>query len=69
MQVLFQSSAEGPSKGLGIIPCPIERFNDADKAVPHIGWNVADPIASASPAAGASEEIDAAAYYYFVHSY
>ncbi len=69
MQVLFQSSAEGPSKGLGIIPCPIERFNDADKAVPHIGWNVADPIASALPAAGASEEIDAAAYYYFVHSY
>ncbi|KAJ7492681.1 hypothetical protein FB451DRAFT_1349124 [Mycena latifolia] len=61
MQVLFQSSEESPSLGLGIIPCPIERFSDTDKSVPHIGWNSAD-LFDASPQ-------DAPAFYYFVHSY
>jgi glutamine amidotransferase/cyclase len=59
MQVLFQSSDESPSLGLGIIPCPIERFSDLDKSVPHIGWNSADLL----------EEPSESAFYYFVHSY
>ncbi|KDR84920.1 hypothetical protein GALMADRAFT_274091 [Galerina marginata CBS 339.88] len=65
MQVLFESSAEAESKGLGIIPCPIERFSDDDKAVPHMGWNAADLISASDDAEG----VDTASYYYFVHSY
>ncbi|KAF9481008.1 imidazole glycerol phosphate synthase HisHF [Pholiota conissans] len=66
MQVLFESSAEADCEGLGIIPCPIERFDNVDKTVPHMGWNAAEPIASAPNASG---DVDANAYYYFVHSY
>ncbi|KAF7347885.1 Imidazole glycerol phosphate synthase hisHF [Mycena venus] len=60
MQVLFQSSDESPSLGLGIIPCPIERFSDGDKSVPHIGWNSANLF---------DAPLEESAYYYFVHSY
>ena len=59
MQVLFQSSTESPSPGLGIIPSPIEHFDDQDKSVPHMGWNAADLL----------DEKTNPAYYYFVHSY
>ncbi|KAL0578716.1 Histidine biosynthesis bifunctional protein hisB [Marasmius crinis-equi] len=61
MQVLFESSAESPSLGLGIIPSPVERFEDSDKVVPHMGWNAAVPV---DP-----ENQEPPAYYYFVHSY
>ncbi|KAF5313208.1 hypothetical protein D9619_003490 [Psilocybe cf. subviscida] len=64
MQVLFESSAEATSRGLGIVPCPIERFDDADKAVPHMGWNAADLTPNHDP-----EGISQSSYYYFVHSY
>ena len=40
MQILFESSTESPdTKGLGIIPYPVEKFDESDKSVPHIGWN------------------------------
>ncbi|KAL0071912.1 Histidine biosynthesis bifunctional protein hisB [Marasmius tenuissimus] len=61
MQVLFESSAESPSLGLGIIPSPVERLEDSDKAVPHMGWNVADPV---NP-----DTQELPTHYYFVHSY
>jgi len=72
MQVLFESSAEASSRGLGIIPCPIDRFNDLDKAVPHMGWNAAALInvtAEQEEQEGSVEEVDASSYYYFVHSF
>ncbi|KAF8213111.1 imidazoleglycerol phosphate synthase [Mycena galopus ATCC 62051] len=62
LQVLFESSAESPSPGLGIIPCPIQRFSDTDKSVPHIGWNSSNLLDD-------TPEPEPAAYYYFVHSY
>ena len=65
MQILFQSSAEASLPGLGIITCPIERFEDEDKSVPHIGWNTADLINHTEDAEGVS----ASSTYYFVHSY
>lgn len=65
MQVLFQSSAESPSKGLGIIPCPIEVFDNTEKSVPHMGWNSADLL---DPQEDTDEPIDSL-HYYFVHSY
>lgn len=68
MQVLFQCSAESQDvKGLGIIPGPITRFDDADKAVPHIGWNTADLFDA--DASNSSEGTDRPEHYYFVHSF
>ncbi|KAH6917502.1 imidazoleglycerol phosphate synthase [Coprinopsis sp. MPI-PUGE-AT-0042] len=68
MQVLFESSLEatGPnSKGLGIIPSPIEKFSDEDKAVPQIGWNVAE-LFNSQPNEGQAKPSE---HYYFVHSF
>ena len=65
MQILFQSSTEASLPGLGIIPCPIERFEDQNKSVPHMGWNTADLINHPEDAEGVS----ASSTYYFVHSY
>ncbi|KAF9044647.1 imidazole glycerol phosphate synthase HisHF [Hymenopellis radicata] len=65
MQVLFESSAESPTApGLGIVPSPITRFDDGDKAVPHMGWNASQLLHSDDP-----EQIHDSKYYYFVHSY
>lgn len=64
MQVLFESSSESPSRGLGIIPSPIDRFDDSGKSVPHIGWNSADLLDSQQESG-----LNESSYYYFVHSY
>ncbi|KAG6381121.1 hypothetical protein JVT61DRAFT_5519 [Boletus reticuloceps] len=68
MQVLFASSAESPgTQGLGTIPCPIVRFDDADKAVPHMGWNSAECLDPSDPST--LEGVSSTSHYYFVHSY
>ena len=66
MQILCESSMEAPSsvRGLGLIPCAIEKFDDQGKSVPHMGWNTAD-LLDPREAAG----ISSSSYYYFVHSY
>ncbi|KAL4242217.1 Imidazole glycerol phosphate synthase hisHF [Abortiporus biennis] len=67
MQVLFEASTESPKvKGLGIIPCVIDLFDNSDKAVPHIGWNSVDLLDSADKS---DEGLDSSSDYYFVHSY
>ena len=66
MQILFESSTEASLPGLGIIPCPIERFEDQDKSVPHIGWNTADIIIRNTQD---PEGVSPSSTYYFVHSY
>lgn len=63
LQSLFSGSSESPSStGLGVAAGNISRFNDAEKSVPHIGWNVCalnKPLYT----------ISSAKHYYFVHSY
>ncbi|KAI0778280.1 imidazole glycerol phosphate synthase HisHF [Trametes elegans] len=67
MQVLFRSSLESPaSKGLAIIPSDIGEFDNADKAVPHMGWNSVELL---DPAENAHEGLDSSARYYYVHSF
>ncbi|EJF66786.1 imidazole glycerol phosphate synthase HisHF [Dichomitus squalens LYAD-421 SS1] len=67
MQVLFRSSLESPSsKGLGIIPSDIGVFANADKSVPHMGWNSVEFL---DPDEKAHEGLDPRASYYFVHSF
>lgn len=63
-QVLFEGSTEDlDNPGLGLIPGRLEAFDDADKSVPHIGWNSAN--------AGDRDLYDLrpASKYYYVHSY
>ena len=71
-QMLFESSEEGGTAGLGLLPGQVVRFpadmRDADGArlkVPHMGWN---RVAQDRPHA-LWEGVPDGAYFYFVHSY
>lgn len=67
MQVLFQASSENPTvKGLGVVPCPIDEFSNADKSVPHMGWNTVELLDSAEKS---DEGLSKSTPYYFVHSF
>lgn len=65
-QVIFDSSEEGPTDCLGMLPGRVVRIQPAaGRKVPHMGWNVVrrrrpHPIA---------EGIADGARFYFVHSY
>ncbi len=66
MQLLFESSAEGETRCLGVLPGRAERFPDApDRPVPHMGWNDLRRVAE-SPLLDGIEDGE---YAYFVHSY
>lgn len=64
LQALFVGSSEDPNvPGLGLINGCLDRFNDTEKAVPHIGWN------SANPSSKESFGLHPFSKYYYVHSY
>jgi hypothetical protein len=66
MQLLHESSAEGPALCLGVIPGETVRLAGAPgRPVPHMGWNTLD-IERPSPLL---EGLGAGDYAYFVHSY
>lgn len=66
MQLLFESSAEGETRCLGVLPGRAERFPDArDRPVPHMGWNDLRRVGE-SPLLDGIEDGE---YAYFVHSY
>lgn len=70
MQLLFESSEEGQSKGLGWIPGQVGLFNfkNAKKErlkVPHMGWNEIQVVNNHPLFEGLESE----ARFYFVHSY
>jgi glutamine amidotransferase len=66
MQLLFDSSEEGPAKGLGVIPGSVDRIRSAPGLpVPHMGWNQLvqtkpDPLL---------DGISGLDYVYFVHGF
>jgi glutamine amidotransferase len=66
MQILFDTSEEGPANGLAVIPGSVEKLQFAPGLpVPHMGWNQltqqkADPLL---------DGISSLDYVYFVHSY
>lgn len=39
MQLLYESSTEGNTAGLGIIPGALKEFDKSKAKVPHMGWN------------------------------
>lgn len=66
MQLLTSSSEEGKFPGLAWIPGITSRFpRQEGLKVPHMGWNVALPIA----ASRLTTQVGAQPRYYFVHSY
>jgi len=73
LQVLFDASEEGPSRGLGVLPGNVVRFRDeamtgADGErlkVPHMGWNRVHQ----SRAHPLWNGIDDGTRFYFAHSY
>jgi len=66
MQLLFESSDEGDTRCLGIIPGRATRFTEAPgRPVPHIGWNTVE-VGRESPLLAGMRSDD---YAYFVHSY
>lgn len=62
MQLLFERSEEGDSKGLGVLQGEVVKL-PAGQKVPHMGWNTLEA------GAGTSFERFSGKYFYFVHSY
>jgi glutamine amidotransferase len=66
MQLLYESSAEGETPCLGIIPGTLQRLaGGSDLRVPHMGWNELDIQQEDPLLAG----LAAQPWFYFVHSY
>ncbi len=65
MQLLFESTSEGDSECLGIIPGKLQLFPETVGKVPHMGWNSLTEITDHPLLKGISEED----FVYFVHSY
>ncbi|MEX1123553.1 MAG: imidazole glycerol phosphate synthase subunit HisH, partial [Balneolales bacterium] len=65
MQLFYESTEEGDTDGLGIIPGRLLKFDPAQGKVPHMGWNTID-IQANHPVL---EGIESGSYFYHVHSY
>lgn len=69
MQLLGETSEEGDSRGLGLLPATFVKFDPADMdgrlPVPHMGWNTVQ-LQKANPLFGQMAE---GSRFYFVHSY
>lgn len=66
MQLLFDTSEEGDTRCLGLLPGRVERFGDRDAyPVPHMGWNQLE-FPSQDPLLDGIAQGD---HVYFVHSY
>lgn len=66
MQLLFDTSEEGNTACLGLLPGRVERIADRDTyPVPHMGWNQLE-FASPDPLL---DGIECGEHVYFVHSY
>lgn len=65
MQLLYESSEEGDTKGLGLIPGRLKKFDSSKKKVPHMGWNTFSSAKKHPLLKG----IPAESFFYYVHSY
>lgn len=70
LQALFEGSEEDADvRGLGVIPSRLRKFDDADKSVPHIGWNSANTAHDGQPTDESLFGLRPTSKYYYVHSY
>ena len=66
MQLLTESSQEGPADGLGWIPGTTKKFEKIDEIkIPHMGWNEVSVVQQNK----FTESINDESKFYFVHSY
>ena len=66
MQLLFESSEEGSTPSLGVIPGQVKLIPASPHlSVPHMGWNTLDVVRPTPLLRG----FDAATRFYFVHSF
>jgi len=66
MQLLFQSSEEGDTECLGILPTSVRRLQPKDgRPVPHMGWNQLELVHEDPLLKGIASND----YVYFVHSF
>ncbi|WP_445665660.1 imidazole glycerol phosphate synthase subunit HisH [Fodinibius sp. AD559] len=65
MQLFYDSSEEGESKGLGIIPGNLKKFDSSKAKVPHMGWNTFSNIHTHPLIDSLTKEH----YFYYVHSF
>lgn len=65
MQLLYESSEEGDTPLLGVIPGNLKKFDSRQAKVPHMGWNGTRPTVPHPLFRG----IGAESYFYYVHSY
>lgn len=65
MQLFYESSEEGDSQGLGIIPGRLKKFDSSGGKVPHMGWNTFRQTHDHPILEGISDD----QYFYYVHSY
>lgn len=65
MQLLFDSSSEGDTQGLGVIPGSLVKFESSFEKVPHMGWNTFSNSQNHPLLKGIKPED----HLYFVHSY
>ncbi|MBE9046458.1 imidazole glycerol phosphate synthase subunit HisH [Pleurocapsales cyanobacterium LEGE 10410] len=67
LQILFDGSAEGTERGLGIIPGVVRRFqSEPDITIPQMGWN---QLELKQPNLALWQELPPDPYVYFVHSF
>lgn len=66
MQLLYETSTEGDTIGLGIIPGSLQKFDEQKAKVPHMGWNQIKINGSPHPIL---KNLSPEHYLYFVHSY
>lgn len=66
MQLLYETSTEGDTTGLGIIPGALQKFDETQAKVPHMGWNRINTNGNAHPIL---KNLNSDHYLYFVHSY
>ncbi len=64
MQLFFESSEEGPGKGLALFPGKVRKLPSNVK-IPHIGWNILHTKRQSSLLEG----LDNDQWVYFVHSF
>ncbi|KAK6413715.1 Histidine biosynthesis bifunctional protein hisB [Oleoguttula sp. CCFEE 5521] len=71
IQALFEGSDEATAvPGLGVAKGRLERFDNSNKSVPHIGWNSANTVPNDSDATLQSVYgLQPDSKYYYVHSY
>lgn len=65
MQLMYESSTEGNTVGLGIIPGSLKKFSSETSKVPHMGWNTIHKEEEHHLIHGIGQN----QHLYFVHSY